>query len=299
MTDHTREYHGLSRGPLAYAECTSGAPLCVCVDFRDQSHRRLTIAAPFSIDRSKRMTIHWASSFYDLQDRLIAHYRAPLHPHHHKLTRRVTEYQGRTGRLLELGAGGGQFAVAAALAGHDVTTVELLASSSGYIERLAHEHAVTVRAIHGDFYVTDPGGPFDSICYWDGFGIGGDEDQRALLRRLPGWLSSGGHVFIDVYTPWYWAQHKGFTRHGEGYVQEYGFDAYTCTLTDTYTPEGEAPQTQRLRCYSPADLRLLLEGTGLELQAIWPGGRFDAASGIWHPEVPLEACMSFTAVLRC
>ena len=51
------------------------------------------------------------------------------------------------------------------------------------------------------------------------------------------------------------------------------FDADGCRLEQTYWPAAEDQSqsvTQSLRCYSPADLRLLLEGTRLALHTIEP-----------------------------
>ncbi len=52
-----------------------------------------------------------------------------------------------------------------------------------------------------------------------------------------------------------------------------------------------------MRCYSPAGLRLLLEGTGLHLTDLWPGGSYDVQAEHWTPEVPLGKAMSYTAIL--
>lgn len=100
--------------------------------------------------------------------------------------------------------------------------------------------------------------------------------------------------------PLYWAQHAGYTREWSAptrFVQTYGFDAEACRFTDTYAAEGEPPQTQSLRCYAPADFRLLLEGTGLGLLEVRPGGAWDPAAQVWHPQVPLARCMGWVAVL--
>lgn len=51
------------------------------------------------------------------------------------------------------------------------------------------------------------------------------------------------------------------------------FDPHGCRLLDSIWPVGTDESqavTQSLRCYSLADLRLLLEGTGLALQTIEP-----------------------------
>jgi len=49
-------------------------------------------------------------------------------------------------------------------------------------------------------YDVDIGGPFDAVCYWDGFGIGDDQDQRRLLRRIAGWLAPDGRA-LDACEP--------------------------------------------------------------------------------------------------
>ncbi|MEF2277920.1 class I SAM-dependent methyltransferase [Deinococcus sp. YIM 134068] len=241
--------------------------------------------------------MHWSHSFYERQDALTGCYHAPIHTHHTTLASRVTAHRGGPGTLLELGAGGGQFAVAAALTGYRVTALELMPGGSEHTHQLAAEHGVTVRTLTADFYTADPGGPFDTVCYWDGFGIGEDDDQRRLLSRVAGWLAPGGTAYVDVYTPWYWARHAGFTRRTETFTQTYGFDADGCRMLDTYAPNGEEPFTQSLRCYSPADLRLLLSDTGLTLAEVWPGGAYDPGAGIYHPQVSLSEAMTFTAVL--
>lgn len=242
---------------------------------------------------------HWAKSFYERQGELTGCYAAPIHPFHRELAAWVAgQHQGR--KLLELGAGGGQFAAAAALAGFQVTALDLRDTAAQDTQRLAAEQGAQVRMLTGDFYALALPETFDVVCYWDGFGIGTDAEQRHLLGRVREWLAPGGRAFIDIFTPWYWAQHAGYTRHWPkpaGLVQTYGFDADGCRMTDTYAPPGEAPMTQSLRCYSPADLRLLLEGTGLKLLRVKAGGKYDPEAGVWHPDAALGECMTYIAEL--
>ncbi|MEV6635422.1 class I SAM-dependent methyltransferase [Actinoplanes sp. NPDC051470] len=178
-------------------------------------------------------------------------------------------------KVLELGSGYGGAAVATALAGHDVTAVELGARAD-HTPRLAGENGVRVTLVRGDFYTTDPGGPFDVVAYWDGFGVGADDDQRRLLTRIAGWLTPGGVALIDVYNPFDWAAQHGVREHrdarpGDGYPHEldrlFTFDQRACVATDTWweTARPDRRYSQRLRCYTPADLALLLTGTGLTL----------------------------------
>jgi SAM-dependent methyltransferase len=184
-------------------------------------------------------------------------------------------------RVLELGSGYGGAAVATALAGHTVTAVELT-DRAEHTARLAAGHDVTLSLVRGDFYTADAGGGFDVVTYWDGFGVGGDDDQRRLLTRIArDWLAPGGVALIDVYNPFDWAAQDGKHEHrdacpADGYPatldRVFTFDQQTCTATDTWweTTHPERRISQRLRCYTPADLALLLDGTGLRLDTVEP-----------------------------
>lgn len=242
---------------------------------------------------------HWAHSFYDVQEELTGCYSGPIHPLHRERAAQLREQYA--GALLELGSGGGQFAVAAALAGFDVIALEYRAAGTAQALKLAREHGAALRALTGDFYRDDPGGPFHLIVYWDGFGIGTDEEQRHLLKRLPGWLVPGGRALIEVYMPYYWARNAGYVHRTPQYVQTYGFDAEGCRLTDTYAAGGHGqPQqyTQSLRCYTPADFQLLLLGTGLKLVEAKAGGQYDTETEIWHPQADWAECLAWVAVLE-
>lgn len=179
-------------------------------------------------------------------------------------------------KILELGPGTGSTAAALAHAGHDVVTIELQPMLAEHISELAHdlEHG-SLRSIAGDFYDVDPGGPFDVVAYFDGFGIGSDEEQRRLLRRVGGWLTIEGCALIDILTPWHFAKTAGdeaeFPEGSRIYYRE-GFDAEGSRMTEQMWRTGDEEEvvTQSLRCYSPADLRLLLEGTDLELAEVEP-----------------------------
>ncbi|GGJ86110.1 class I SAM-dependent methyltransferase [Deinococcus aquiradiocola] len=243
--------------------------------------------------------MHWSETFYARQTDVPGIGTAAIHPSHRALAARVTAHLGGPRHLLELGSGGGQFAVCAAREGHTVTAVERVPLLVQHSRSLARKHAVQVRVHRADFYtVRLPAASHDAVCYWDGFGIGTDDDQRRLLRRIAAWLTPAGRAYIDVYTPWYWAHAAGNAPHLPGFARSYGFDPDGCRMLDTYTPtDGTEPFTQSLRCYSPADLRLLLTGTPLHLTELWPGGHYDAQAGVWTPEVPLEQAMSYTAVL--
>lgn len=242
------------------------------------------------------------AEFFEQQDRLARVYAGPILNHHHQNARDITARLGGSGkRILELGAGGGQNAAALAELGHDVTALELVPRATAHALTLARgvrEGRLTV--FTANFYDVALEGTFDAVCYFDGFGVGPDADQQRLLRRIAGWLGGSGVALIDVFTPWYWASVAGIRHQQPGWVREYSFDGEGCRMLDTWW-SSEQPDyrvTQSLRCYSPADLRLLTEGTGLRLSEVVSQGMFDQAARIFKPKVPLEQAMTYLAVLE-
>lgn len=244
----------------------------------------------------------WATEFYEQQDRLGQVYSGPVAEYHHQKAAEVTARLGGPGkRVLELGAGGGQDAFALAQAGHDVTALELVPRAAAFAQTLAQDlTAGHLTVLSADFYTVALEGKFDAVCYWDGFGIGSDAEQRHLLRRIAVWLESDGVALVDVCTPWYWAAAAGAEHTDVGYARRYSFDADGCRMLDTWwdLQQPDARVTQFLRCYSPADLRLLLEGTGLGLREVHSGGMFDQVAREYRPDVPLEQAMWYLAVLE-
>ncbi|NPA31074.1 MAG: methyltransferase domain-containing protein, partial [Chloroflexi bacterium] len=192
-----------------------------------------------------------------------------------------------------------QDAVALAALGCEVVAVEREPLLASHIRALAESGpALPLTVVEDDFYqVSLPAASFDAVVYWDGFGIGTDADQRRLLRRVRRWLKPEGWVFLEVYTPWHAARSAGHSmRVGEA-VRTYAFDPEGCRWLDEWR-RGEERVVQSLRCYSPADLRLLLEGTGLAWVGLEPGGRMDYITGRYEPQAPLAQAMSYTAILR-
>lgn len=237
-------------------------------------------------------------------------------------------------RILELGSGGGQMAVALAERGHQVTGIErdagsvanartLAAALAGApadttseelplcrhggrretpVSRIAQGPSCSGRVafLEGDFYTVEPPGPFDLVLYLDGFGIGSDDDQRRLLRRAAGWTTPAGQALIEIYAPWFWAAMAGNRLVIEQAEREYGFDPRGCRMLDTWWHRHQPGRrvTQSLRCYSPADLDLLLEGTGWRLTDVVPGGAVDLPNHVYHRRVPLARAMQYLACLE-
>jgi len=248
----------------------------------------------------------WARDFYARQDEWADVSRDPITDMHRRNADLVHRLAGgRIGRVLELGAGGGQNAAALADLGYSVTAVELVPSvAQNALELAAQPRQGQLRVIVGDFYEVELPDRYDIVCYWDGFGVGSDDDQQRLLRRVAGWLMPDGFALIEVYTPWYWS---GIARSGMagretqfgGVSRRYGFDADGSRMLDTWWPVGREAEavSQSLRCYSLADLRLLLEGTGFVIESVEPRGAYDPARDRFVEDAPLEQSMQYLAKL--
>ena len=166
----------------------------------------------------------WVADFYERQHQWLRdYYLGDVIDQHRAQAARIERLAGTPPkRVLELGAGGGQGAAAAAL-GYDVTAVELLPAAAAHARGPASQHRPGwLTIVEGDFYTVTLGGPFDVVC---GFGIGTDADQARLLRRVAGWLAANGCALIEVFTPWYWANAAGREMRFGNLVRRYGFDA--------------------------------------------------------------------------
>jgi SAM-dependent methyltransferase len=246
--------------------------------------------------------VEWVESFYTRQYGWIAdHYLGDVHEQHRDLAATMARLAGPPPRrVLELGAGGGQNAAAAADLGFDVVAVDLLPVATEQARRLAAlPRPGAFSVVEGDFYEVELDGDFDVVCYWDGFGIGSDDDQRRLLRRVKTWLRAEGKALIEVYAPWYWAHVAGRTSTFGNVTRRYDFDAERNRMLDRWWPLDDPDDAveQSLRCYSPADLTLLLEGTGLVLTDVEPLGTVDEATGKYLPQTPLVQAISYIAVI--
>jgi len=213
-------------------------------------------------------------------------------------------------RVLGPGAGHGTTGTGAAQAGHAVTAVEI-SDRVDFASRLTPDVAPgDLTIIKDDFFSVELPGQYDIVCYWDGFGVGSDADQRRLLRRIAAqWLRPGGTALIDVYNPFVWARWHGDEEHrtpdpDRGYAHELfertTFDPVPRTATDTWWEAGRPDDriSQTLRCYTPADLALLLSGTTLQLTAITVGERTFAPAARPDDDGLLRTHHSYLAVLR-
>ena len=228
----------------------------------------------------------WAEGFYSTTGRWWGAAESGITQRDHDRVALVRAFCGtEAATMLELGCGYGNTAAAAARDGFRVTGVDISGARLGFARQ--HKDAGgpgSPRFVHADFYSFEAAGRFDAVCYWNGFGIGTDADQRRLLRLIgERWLAAGGRVIIDVANPLVWARWAGDTSHraarpDAGYqhalTELTDFDPVACRYTDTWWEQDQPEQrhTQTGRCYTPADFRLLLEGTGLTLAGAYVAG---------------------------
>jgi SAM-dependent methyltransferase len=189
-------------------------------------------------------------------------------------------------RILELGAGAGRTAAALADRGHTVVAVELSPLRAQQArELLETRQKGSLAILEADFYTVELEERFDVVCYWDGFGVGSDDDHRRLLRRIAqSWLAPGGSVLMDVANPAWAARHAGTEQvlaplagvpGSVEMLRRWHFDPLHCRWIDEWQPtaEPEKALAQTVRCYTPADFLLLLQGTGLALKRIEVDGQ--------------------------
>jgi len=214
-------------------------------------------------------------------------------------------------RVLELGCGAGHSAAATAKLGHTVVGVDL---SPRRIRQAKDSYPDPLPGplvfVEGDFYTLELEGRFDVVTYWDGFGVQSDADHRRLLRRIAGeWLAPVGSVLLDVASSAWAARHAGEEMRLDplegvpGSVEmlrRWHYDVLHARWIDEWVPTSHPEEAleQTIRCYTPADFQLLLEGTGLALKYIEVNGQLIelspdkiAASG------PLLEAYSFRARL--
>ena len=241
--------------------------------------------------------MNWVKEFYTCQNDWFGVYLGEIEDSHKERADLINEMNGKDSkRILELGAGGGQTALSLAKLGHNVTMVELLSASVEHAKNLSEKSGIDLKVIQGDFYQVEFAEQFDLICYFDSFGIGSDKDQRRLLKRINNWLKPNGSALIEIGSTWYWGGiARDRTMDLGACIRKYEFDAKKSRLIDTWWRK-EAPEKkvyQSLRCYTPADIELLLEGTGLRVEMIEPGGKIDYEAMKFVKKVPIEEAMTY------
>ncbi|MBC7804721.1 MAG: class I SAM-dependent methyltransferase [Akkermansiaceae bacterium] len=234
-------------------------------------------------------TVDWTKEFYTRSRERWG--PSGILPHHQDRAGQIARLCGwGKKRVLELGAGAGGAAAAMADLGHDVTAMDIAPPAVAYTAELAKEpRAGTLIALEADFFTAEFEDPFDVVAYWNGFGVGNDADQRRLLKRIATqWLAPNGSLLLDVANPLHWARIAGReqvveTDRAGRFIKRTGFDPVGCRFLDSWSAEDDPSgriDTQSIRCYSPADFLLLLEGTGLTARHAEMNGITFALDGV-------------------
>lgn len=216
-------------------------------------------------------------------------------------------------RILELGAGTGETAAYLCDQGYSVTAVDISKRNIELMYEMKPKRP-SLRVIEGDFLKVRINERFPLVCMFETFGMGSDQDQRKLLKRIKkNWLQDGGVFILDVYHPWGSIRAAGTKRildrlegvHGSVAMTEYSYyDGVKNRWIDIWEPvhDRESARIQSIRCYTPADLVLLMDGTGLAVQKIlYEGKEIHFESNEINTESVFQACETsfyYTAIVK-
>ncbi len=239
--------------------------------------------------------LDWAKQFYTTRSEWFG--PTGIFPEHQARALDLERWCGSSPkRVLDLGAGAGGTAAAIADRGHTVVAVEFSPVRATFARSLARTRPNSMTVVEADFYTVDLEGRFDVVCYWDGFGVGSDIDQRRLLQRVArDWLNETGAMVLDVFSPPFWTARAGHVERTTEVrrlvndkvrtvrleipiMARYDFDHVMCRYLSEWWPSRQRREVIResIRCYSPVDFLLLAEGTGLKTDGFEVNGhRFD------------------------
>lgn len=245
----------------------------------------------------------WIHGFYSRQDATLAREEAEASAEYcaekMSVINRLIPNPGTT--LLELGAGNGMNAIACANLGFSVTALELIPECCERIEDYVNTYGTSrgsIRVVQEDFYKIGLPAQFDVVAYWDGFGIGSDDDQIRLLKRISNWMKRDGRALIEVYSPLYASKTVGKKVRFKTCTRAYDFDARNARWLDTWTYNDGTVLTQSLRTYLPPDLQLLLRETDLVIEHIEPREAWDWETESLVNNAPLESAISYVVCLK-
>lgn len=194
--------------------------------------------------------------------------------------------------MLDIGAGSGILARAMAKNGTEMTTVELVPELVEYAKSCSPD---SIAILCGDFYTIQLQQQFDVVSYMDGFGVGTDEEQLFLLKRIAGWMKEDGCALIDIYQPSYWRKVNGQEMQIDEAFRKYGYDEENERMLDTWwhNDHPEDAVTQSLRCYTVEEISKLCQKAGLKIVAIFPGGAMDYDDWTYSSLVSLNECLAY------
>ncbi|PEC56740.1 SAM-dependent methyltransferase [Bacillus cereus] len=194
--------------------------------------------------------------------------------------------------MLELGAGNGGFARAMSKLHVKMTTVELVPE----LVMFAKEHSTSDIVMHcADFYKINFEEKFDIVSYLDGFGVGTDDEQLILLKRIKNWMKDDGCALIDIYQPLYWKKVSGQEMTLSAAIRKYEYDSINERMLDHWWHPNNPNDivTQSLRCYTVDAISNLCAEAGLSIVGIFPGGAYDFEKGKYKELATLNECLSY------
>ncbi len=216
-------------------------------------------------------------------------------------------------RILELAAGTGE--TAAYFCDHGYTVVAVDISHLNFeLMSIFQKNQPNLQVVEGDFLKVDIKERFPTVCMFESFGFGSDQEQQQLLKRISeNWLTPNGVLILDVYHPVGPILSAGKKQEldklenvaGSVDMTEYShYDPIKSRWIDIWEPKNnkEDKRIQSIRCYTPADFILLAKDCGLSIEKmIFCGKEIDHE----NPEVTLEnvfainnGSYSYTVILR-
>lgn len=252
--------------PLELRTVIPPCPVCAATA-RDPVQR----ASPLGLARCQSCGLHYTSPRYDpdnqtrfyvsaYNDAWLAHYERNLAPGLHRLYRAGLERLGPpVGKLLDLGAGTGDFVNLARAAGWDAQGLE----PHPEMAARARQAGLPVAATGWDT-AAFADGEFAAITMWDV--LEHLADPVGALRQTAAWLRPGGRLLLRVpdFSSW-------LAPGPAPFAAAYRRWLYPLDLN------------QHLSHFTPADLERLLAAAGLALVSVTadPAGEPFAATGEW------------------
>ena len=189
-------------------------------------------------------------------------------------------------KVLDLGCGTGRHSIALAAAGIKVTGLDISTGQLAEAKKKAEKAGVDIRFIQADAADFSLNDEFDAaICICEGsFGllsIGDDPltHEEAILRNLAAVLKPGAPLLMTVHSAY-----ELIRNYSDADIANGTFDPYTLTrvvrMNDLY-PELDPEILVKEKCFTPQELRLLLEKTGFIVDNFWGG---TAGAGNWRKQ---------------
>jgi SAM-dependent methyltransferase len=186
-------------------------------------------------------------------------------------------------RVLDLGCGHGRHTNELARRGYGAVGVDLVEGFLAIARADAEREGLASAFHHGDMGAFEADGFFDRVvCLFDAFGYFDDAHAIATLRNVHRALTHDGRFFLDVRTREWMTRVPAVavTERGDGdvMIDHHHFDPVTGRFVDRRTTYRDGKKREvafSIRLYAFTELRLMLEGTGFAIEAVYGG--FDGA----------------------